>query len=59
MKEYDKLVKRLKKDGWQQQSAGSNWINGNISTNFVKNGMVLSVSLDFWPDDDIIEQLFE
>jgi hypothetical protein len=59
VREFEKLVERLNKDGWKQQSAGSNYIDGTIGTSFIKNGRVLSVSLDCWPDEEVVEQLFE
>ena len=58
MNEFERLVERLKRDGWKQQEAGSIYINGTIGTNFIKKGEVLSISLDYWPDEEIVEQNF-
>ena len=58
MNEFEKLVEWLKKDGWKQQEAGSIYMNGTIGTNFIKNGEVLSVSLDYWPDEEVVEEIF-
>lgn len=58
MEEFEELVERLKREGWRQQNAGSIYLNGRIGTNFVKDGAMLSVSLDFWPDEEVIEQHF-
>jgi len=58
MREFEKLVERLKREGWRQQNAGSVYLNGRIATNFVKDGAMLSVTLDYWPDEELVEEHF-
>jgi hypothetical protein len=56
MCEVEKIVERLKADGWREQMAGMTYVNGTLGTNLLKNGEVITVQQEFSPDEEFLEQ---
>ena len=56
--EIDRIVARLKAEGWTEQRGGGVYLNRTIATNLLKDGEVLHIAQDFWPDDEIVEDLW-
>jgi len=54
--EAEKLIKRLKSEGWKEQVSGTSYINGTLGTNLLRNGEVLTIQQEFSPDEEFIEQ---
>ena len=54
--EAEKLIERLKSEGWKEQMSGTNYINGTLGTNLLRNGEVLTIQQEFSPDEEFIEQ---
>jgi hypothetical protein len=52
----EQLVQQLVADGWKQQRCGTVYINGTMGTNLLKDGQLLSVQQDFFPDEEFLEQ---
>ena len=52
----ERIVNMLKKEGWTEQEAGTNCINGIMATNLFKDGEVLTIQQNFFPDEEFIEQ---
>jgi hypothetical protein len=56
MCEVENIVERLKADGWEEQLAGMAYINGTLGTNLLKNGQVITIQQEFYPDEEFLEQ---
>ncbi len=56
MCEVEKIVERLKADGWQEQLAGMTYVNGTLGTNLLKNGQVITIQQEFYPDEEFLKQ---
>ena len=54
--EAEKLIERLKSEGWKEQMSGTNYINGTLGTNLLRNGEVVTIQQEFSPDEEFIEQ---
>jgi hypothetical protein len=54
--EVERIVERLEAEGWKEQMAGMTYINGTLGTNLLKDGVVITVQQEFFPDEDFIEQ---
>ena len=52
----ERIINMLKKQGWIEQKAGTNYINGITATNLFKDGEVITIRQDFFPDEEFIEQ---
>ena len=52
----EKIVEQLKAEGWQEQRSGMVSLNGSLGTNLLKDGEVLSLQLQLYPDEEIVEQ---
>jgi hypothetical protein len=50
------IIAQLKSEGWKEQMSGTNYINGTLGTNLLKDGEVVTIQQEFCPDDDFIEQ---
>ena len=50
------IIAQLKTEGWKEQMSGTNYINGTIGTNLIKDGEVVTVQQEFYPDEDFLEQ---
>ena len=54
--EAEKLIERLKSEGWKAQMSGTSYINGTLGTNLLKDGEVITIQQVFFPDEEFIEQ---
>ena len=54
----EKIVSELVKAGWKIQRSGMHYINGTLGTNLYKDGEVISISQEFYPDEESIEDLW-
>ena len=54
--EVEKIIERLKSEGWREQISGTTYINGTMGTNLLKNGEVITVQQEFYPDEEFLEQ---
>ncbi len=52
----EKLIQQLKAEGWQEQRSGTCYVNGTIGTNLLKDGQVITVQQEFYPDEEFLEQ---
>ena len=50
------IIAQLKAEGWKEQMSGTNYINGTLGTNLLKDGEVVTIQQEFCPDDEFIEQ---
>ncbi len=50
------IIAQLKTEGWKEQMSGTNYINGTIGTNLLKDGEVVTVQQEFNPDEEFLEQ---
>jgi hypothetical protein len=53
---FRQLVQQLVAGGWKEQRCGTICINGTMGTNLMKDGQVLSMRQDFFPDEEFLEQ---
>ena len=51
----EQLVQQLVADGWKEQRCGTVCIHGTKGTNLMKDGQVLSMHQDFFPDEEFLE----
>lgn len=42
--------------GWKEQQSGTVYINKTLGTNFFKDGEVVIIQQEFFPDEEFIEQ---
>ena len=54
--EAEKLIEKLKSEGWKEQESGTIYSNGTIATNLLRNSEVVTIMQQFFPDDEFIEQ---
>ena len=54
--ELERIVEKLRADGWKEQRMGTCYINGTLGTNLLKDGQVISMQLQLHPDEDFLEQ---
>ena len=52
----EQIVEQLKAEGWRLQHSGIIYLNGSLGTNLLKDGEVLSLQLELYPDEEIVEQ---
>ena len=52
----EQIVEQLKAKGWKLQQSGIIYLNGSLGTNLLKDGEVLSLQLELYPDEEIVEQ---
>ena len=50
------IIAQLKAEGWKEQLSGTNYINGTIGTNLLKDGEVVTVQQELSPDEEFLEQ---
>lgn len=55
---FERLVRQLKTEGWREQRDGTVYINGTLATNLLKAGEVLHISQEFYPDEEVVEDLW-
>lgn len=51
----ENVVEQLKKEGWKEQQSGIDFFNGMLSVNLMKNGEVMSIQYDFYPEQRFIK----
>jgi hypothetical protein len=56
MCEVERIVERLKAEGWKEQRSGMIYINGTLGTNLLKDGELITVQQEFYPDEEFVEQ---
>lgn len=54
--EAEKLIEKLKSEGWKEQESGTIYSNGTVATNLLKNSEVVTIMQQFFPDEEFIEQ---
>ena len=52
----EKIIQKLKAEGWEEQRSGTIYINGTLGTNLLRNGEVITVSQDFFADQEFLDQ---
>ena len=52
----EKLIEKLKSEGWKEQVSGTIYINGTLGTNLLRNGEVITIQQSLFPDEEFIEQ---
>ena len=50
------IIAQLKAEGWKEQLSWTNYVNGTIGTNLLKDGEVVTVQQEFSPDEEFLEQ---
>ncbi|MHC4060456.1 MAG: hypothetical protein ACYS7Y_24805 [Planctomycetota bacterium] len=50
------IIAQLKAEGWKEQMSGTIYINGTLGTNLLKDGEVITVQQEFYPDEEFLEQ---
>jgi len=50
------IIAQLKAEGWKEQQSGTTYINGTIGANLLKDGEVITVQQEFYPDEEFLEQ---
>ena len=56
MCEAEKLIEKLKSEGWKEQVSGTIYSNGTIATNLLRNSEVITIMQPLFPDEEFIEQ---
>jgi len=54
--EAEKLIERLKSEGWKEQESGTIYSNGTIATNLFKNSEVITIIQSLFPEEEFIGQ---
>ena len=54
--EAEKLIEKLKSEGWKEQVSGTIYINGTLATNLLRNSEVITIMQPLFPDEEFIEQ---
>ena len=54
--EAEKLIEKLKSEGWKEQASGTIYINGTLGTNLLRNGEVITIQQSLFPEEEFIEQ---
>ena len=52
----EKLIEKLKSEGWKEQVSGTIYINGTLGTNLLRNGEVITIQQSLFLDGEFIEQ---
>ena len=52
----EKIVKELKEDGWQEEISGITYSNGFLKIDLLKNGEVITIQYDFYPEKGILRK---
>jgi len=50
------IIAQLKAEGWKEQLSGITYINGTLGTNLLKDGEVITIQQEFYPDQEFLEQ---
>ena len=53
--EAEKLIEKLKSEGWKEQVSGTIYINGSLGTNLLRDGEVITIQQEFFPDEEFLE----
>jgi len=54
--EAEKLIEKLKSEGWKEQVSGTIYINGTLATNLLRNGEVITIQQTLFPEEEFVEQ---
>jgi hypothetical protein len=54
----DKMIGRLIQEGWKMQRDGVVYINGTLAANLYKDGEIITLSQEFYPDEETIADLW-
>jgi len=54
--EAEKLIEKLKSEGWKEQVSGTIYINGTLATNLLRGGEVITIQQSLFPEEEFIEQ---
>jgi len=54
--EAEKLIEKLKSEGWKEQVSGTIYSNGTIATNLLRNSEVITIIQSLFPEEEFIEQ---
>ena len=54
--EAEKLIEKLKSEGWKEQLSGTIYINGTLATNLLRGGEVITIQQSLFPEEEFIEQ---
>ena len=52
----EKVVAQLAAEGWREQRSGMVYINGTWATNLLKDGELISLQQDFYPDGSLLRR---
>ena len=52
--EAEKLIEKLKSEGWKEQESGTIYSNGTVATNLLKNSEVVTIMQQFFPANSFI-----
>ena len=52
----ERVISQLLKDDWKMQKAGLSYINGTLGTSLFKNGEVVTIQQEFYPDEEFVAQ---
>jgi hypothetical protein len=55
---FDNLKAHLIGLGWKEQRDGTNYLNGEYMTNFLKDGEIIGISYNAYPDEETINDLW-
>lgn len=58
-KQYEALKDTLKAFGWKEQDSGEVTINGEVGTNFIKDGEIIRLGFCLMPDEEELENFEE
>lgn len=56
---YEELKELLRKSGWVEQRDGEGYFNGAYGTNFGKDGEIITIGYNTFPDEEEWNDLFE
>ena len=52
----EQLIEQLKAEGWKEQQSGTCYTSGTVGSNLLKDGQVITVQQELYPDEDFLEQ---
>jgi len=52
----EQLIEQLKAEGWKEQQSGTCYTNGTVGSNLLKDGQVITIQQELYPDEDFLEQ---
>ena len=52
----EQLIEQLKAEGWKEQQSGTCYTSGTVGSNLLKDGQVITVQQELYPDEEFLEQ---